>query len=140
MGHPLMYPWDRDPNYVWDKLTAPVFPAPDEWTALQEERLPAPIGCKGLKVREAIQRAAFWWDHAGRFMVKQHVPLMPERGGVPSGILRGLSWGELDRAESISVLRQWYTNIGTPQLIQERDAGAERFVLDKAAHVRAPKG
>ena len=80
----------------------------------------------GMKVTEAIARAAAWWDRIGRHGVKasnfnqvliQKVhaqgrgPLLKrtdKEQDLPSGILRGLQWDELSKVEQKEIVKAWH--------------------------------
>lgn len=85
----------------------------------------------GITVREAVRCAERWWDKFGRHMMKKvankergqdkfrggdgKAPAIFVRGSeidvIPSGILRGLPWDQLDAGERSRVAQNWYTEI-----------------------------
>lgn len=79
----------------------------------------------GMTVGEAVQRSAAWWDRTGRFLLAKHknqqrsVKTTTAGGGpamsraeladvIPSGILRGARWDDLDNREKLNVVRTWH--------------------------------
>lgn len=80
----------------------------------------------GMTVAEAVRRAADWWNKIGRHGIKasnfnqvliQKVhtqgkgPLLKrtdKEQDLPSGILRGLPWDELDRQEQKDIVKAWH--------------------------------
>lgn len=79
----------------------------------------------GMTVGEALERASAWWDETGRWLIarekNQQREVFTQPAGaaaamsrsemadvIPSGILRGLSWDELDKREQLAVVRQWH--------------------------------
>lgn len=69
---------------------------------MPEERLSS-----GMKAREAIERAALWWDRTGRHMtakVGENDLVMRQ----VSGILRGEVFDRLRREDQLRVVRVWH--------------------------------
>lgn len=81
----------------------------------------------GMKVEEAIARAARWWDRIGRRALRRSFNTERQasrfrRGGpapailvpgevtdvLPSGLLRGLRWDMLTREEKLSIVKGWH--------------------------------
>lgn len=71
----------------------------------------------GMKVREAIANACYWWNKTGRHMMRKDgakgseiaVSLNPEHENFsPSGILNGETWDRLDVREKIQVTKAWH--------------------------------
>lgn len=82
----------------------------------------------GMSGKEAIHRATAWWEKTGRKEMRLHNlrQAEPVGGGnngaggsfssldpdnpsfLPSGILNGLSWDELNRDERLRVVKAWH--------------------------------
>lgn len=71
----------------------------------------------GMKVRDAIANACYWWNKTGRHMMRKDGPkgseiavsLNPEHENFsPSGILNGQPWDQLDKREKIQVTKAWH--------------------------------
>lgn len=85
----------------------------------------------GIKADEALRRAAQWWDRRGRSLISQEgllafnlaevgrqvslgkgAPMLINKGEhvplVPSGILNGLPWARLTKAEQLVIVKQWH--------------------------------
>lgn len=125
-----MTPWDKDPAFVWPLLEQPERPRSTYEGDISSERMPAPAGMLGPKVGDAVRWARTWWDRQARHMVRGELPLMPEQGGVPSGILRGLQFHRLTRDECLQVVRTYYKQVFVPLEMFERDPDKAAFVLD----------
>ena len=83
-----------------------------------QERFPS----TGMKVGEAISRAARWWGITGRHLVHQGSNVVEVgrkvRNGfvmrgenvpeIRSGILMGRPWDRLDRLEQSNVVQHWH--------------------------------
>jgi hypothetical protein len=128
-----MTPWDKDPAFVWPLLEAPERPRSTYEGDLGEERMPAPLGMRGPKVSETVRWARAWWDKQGRHLVRGELPLNPEQGGIPSGILRGVQFHKLTRDECLQVVRTYYKQVFVPLQMFERDPDKARFILDPQA-------
>jgi len=69
----------------------------------------------GMKVREAAERAALWWEKTGRRMMQSHKPGQEfaskdekDPNFIPSGILNGMPWEALERHEQMRVIKAWH--------------------------------
>jgi hypothetical protein len=79
----------------------------------------------GMSVGEAVERASAWWDQTGRHLIakeknQQRTVYATPAGAaaaisraeladvIPSGILRGLPWDQLDQREKLQVVRTWH--------------------------------
>lgn len=71
----------------------------------------------GMKASEALDHAGKWWDASGRFLMKNHdakaeaekVSLDPDNDNfLPSGIVNGLPWDELDKREKLTITKHWH--------------------------------
>lgn len=104
-------------------------------TMLPSDRLYGTAGPgTGLKVRDAIKLASQWWDGIGRSRMRQEMRgLDPKTGGVPSGILLGHAWDQLDKPCRFQVIRHWYDNIGYPGLVLSEQP-PDTWVIDPLAH------
>lgn len=92
----------------------------------------------GMKVGEAMKKAAAWWNKEGRHQLrktsnkakigrkfiaagKAAAPAILIQGDdtdiIPSGILRGLEWDRLDRREKLRVINVWHFHfVKVPQI------------------------
>ncbi len=102
----------------------------------------------GMKPEEAVERAAKWWDKTGRGMVNREFNRRTDRkvstsktgpmlisqsteDDLPSGILRGVAWEALTKAEQLEVVRIWHhEHVRMPQ-VEERltELPGEKHVL-----------
>jgi len=103
---------------VEPKLDAPIMGA-DKTHTSDEARLDT-----GMKVGEAINRAAGWWDSKGRAMIRDKNfasdnpgyqffnpdPRNTEeaKNWLPSGILAGKPWVDLNKDEKLQVTKFWH--------------------------------
>ena len=71
----------------------------------------------GMKVREAIANACYWWNKTGRQMMRKDgakgseiaVSLNPENDNFsPSGILNGQPWDQLSQREKAQIVKAWH--------------------------------
>lgn len=71
----------------------------------------------GMKIKEAIANACYWWNSRGRHMMRKDggkgsdiaVSLNPESENFsPSGILNGQTWDYLDLREKIQITKAWH--------------------------------
>jgi len=74
----------------------------------------------GMTVKEAIASACHWWNKTGRKLMKGHRQRQEKAGApfvsdnpddetfVPSGILHGLPWDQLDKRAQIQVVKSWH--------------------------------
>lgn len=71
----------------------------------------------GMKVREAIASACYWWNKTGRQMMRKDgakgseiaVSLNPENDNFsPSGILNGRPWDQLTQREKAQIVKAWH--------------------------------
>lgn len=71
----------------------------------------------GMKIREAIANACYWWNKTGRHLMRKDgakgselaVTLNPESENFsPSGILNGQTWDHLDTREKLQVTKAWH--------------------------------
>lgn len=71
----------------------------------------------GMKIREAIANACYWWNKTGRHLMRKDggkgselaVSLNPEHDNFsPSGILNGQTWDHLDEREKLQVTKAWH--------------------------------
>lgn len=88
----------------------------------------------GMKYSEAVARAEAWWDKTGRHLIPHHFnqrkvekrhtggkgPLLRSisiEDDLASGVLRGVPWDELSKAEKLYVTKTWHhTQIRVPQV------------------------
>ena len=70
----------------------------------------------GMRVSEAIGRAAAWWDAAGR---KEMIASVKPGGEVSqSGIVQGQPWDTLTKAEKLNVVKAWHHfHVRVPEVI-----------------------
>lgn len=88
-----------------------------------------------LTAPEVVRMASTWWDKVGRKIINKHFNLRDEstfRGGgggpaivvrkteteIPSRIMAGKPWAELDKREQVSVAKAWlsqYRQIYSPK-------------------------
>ncbi len=111
------------------------------------QRLPQ----SGMKVGEAIERAAKWWNNwrgAVRrdFNKRQDAPLVRAASGrapaliikgeivddVPSGILSGKPWHELAQREQFEVVKMWHDQHVLKPMREEAVREAGRIIGGKA--------
>lgn len=71
----------------------------------------------GMKVREAIANACHWWNRTGRQMMRKDggkgsetsASLNPDNENfIPSGIVNGLRWDELNQRERAQIVKAWH--------------------------------
>lgn len=71
----------------------------------------------GMKVREALASACYWWNKTGRRMMKNHdarsaaekVSLDPGSDNfIPSGIVNGEPWDHLSQRERLIIVKHWH--------------------------------
>lgn len=73
----------------------------------------------GMLVSEAVNRAAMWWETKGRKeMRRTHVRDRRKRRGlmdpndpnnsIPSGVLRGQPWADLDQRSKLHIVKTWH--------------------------------
>lgn len=58
----------------------------------------------GMKVKEALARAEHWWDKTGRKEFKR----IDNADEIPSGILLGLAWDELNKFEKLRITKVYH--------------------------------
>ncbi len=126
-------PKQKAKTEVDPKLDAPI-DAADRTHASDEERLDT-----GMKVGEAIARAAAWWERKGRRLMKSRnfdkenrafKFFNPNPGTIaeasnwlPSGIMAGELWEDLTRQEKLQITKLWHhhhvrvPNIGLPDKV-----------------------
>lgn len=87
----------------------------------------------GMKVGEAVDRAALWWETTGRKLARDKNnaadnpgfgsftpdPQTPEQAlnSYPSGIMAGKPWSDLTRDEKLRVTRAWHHHHVRAQII-----------------------
>lgn len=97
----------------------------------------------GMSAQEAIQRATNWWETKGRKMMQTELKRQAGAVGgsnngagsafassdvesanfLPSGIIHGKPWDELNRREKQQVVKVWHHfNIRKPDLLDEEQA------------------
>lgn len=79
----------------------------------------------GITAREAMSRAAKWWDTVGMLHVKRSANFDIHAGDivVKSRILLGQPWDSLNKRERFQVIRCWHDTFAAQQkgtLIDER--------------------
>ena len=74
----------------------------------------------GMRVSEAMRRAARWWEGTGREEMRKHGQRQAEKGRafatldpddpnfLPSGIMHGFKWDDLKRHEKLRVVKAWH--------------------------------
>jgi hypothetical protein len=77
-----------------------------------------------MKAKEAIERAARWWNNIGRktkmLDFSSHNPDDPRF--LPSGLINGHAWDMLGKREQIQVVKVWHHfHIRKPDLIGGAD-------------------
>ena len=124
----------KHPDMTWERMKEPVVASSlslDFWT----DRLDGPGGeaQTGPTVQEVTPYATKWWNGVGRNMVAMSTSRdSVEAGGVPSGILRGLPFEDLQRDECVTVILTWYQHIGYPTMIDTLTPPDE-WIIDRAA-------
>lgn len=107
----------------------------------------------GMSADEAVSRARRWWNEIGRGLVplafnqeefdkamtaaKPGLPLMKTRGTertVPSGILNGLPWDELQQWEQVQITSQWLSDHVKPQEVAPPDPDKVRRMHVECDH------
>lgn len=97
----------------------------------------------GMNAQEAAKRAEHWWETKGRRMMKLELARQSEAVGgsnngagtpfasaqaddanfLPSGIIHGNPWSQLNKREMIMVIKAWHHfNIRKPDLLDESQA------------------
>lgn len=82
---------------------------------------------RGIPTREVIMNATNWWNNKGRIGMKQTLMRQAEQVGsanrgngtafasldptsqnfMPSGIIHGYAWDDLDQREKVHVVKAW---------------------------------
>lgn len=74
----------------------------------------------GMKISEAVARAAAWWERKGRTIMRQHRLKGSRNAGffnvvdpdnpnfIPSNIIAGRAWDHLTRVEKLAVVKAWH--------------------------------
>lgn len=75
----------------------------------------------GIKVNEAVMRAASWWEETGRMLMRRNKARQRDVNGsefgvydsadpnaLPSKIVAGMAWDELDRQDKLFVVKAWH--------------------------------
>lgn len=73
----------------------------------------------GMTIRQALADASYWWGKTGRHMMKKHregkteetafATLDPNsKNFMPSAILNGEPWDQLDNREKVQVVKAWH--------------------------------
>lgn len=123
--NPMQYakgnkPKTKKKQIVDPRVDAPILNA-DGTHASQEAKFDT-----GMRVKEAVQQAAFWWNNKGRTYIKDK-NLASDNPGfkafnpdpksieeadnwVPSGVLAGKAWDDLSKTEKIAVTKHWHHN------------------------------
>lgn len=94
----------------------------------------------GMSVKEALGRAASWWDRKGRFLIldqprmKRFALDNPDDSRfLPSGLLNGHTWDMLGKREKIQIVKVWHHfNVRKPDLIGDPE---ERFATQDRNNV-----
>jgi len=79
----------------------------------------------GMKIRDALANASYWWGKTGRHMMKKHDAKAEavfasadpnSENFMPSGIVNGEPWDNLDLRERLFLVKSWhYHFIWKPQ-------------------------
>lgn len=115
----------------------------------------------GMSANEAVARAGRWWDAFGRHYVPQEfneettvrsrkkvkgfpaVILRDTNQVVPSGILHGKPFGELERGEQLQIAKAWHHFfVRVPQIKGELPPTTDRVLTircDSAGHPKATR-